>query len=69
MNGKAVELQCNQSSPSCASLKGGKYVAVLLPKNHGMYDCNNVDVYSETANPDNDEKLGEYCLLDKQPAS
>jgi hypothetical protein len=35
---------------------------VRLPKNRGMYDCQNVDLYPRTADPENEEKLGEYCL-------
>ena len=63
--GKSVELQCNQSASGCALLKSGKYTMVVLPKNWGMYDCKNVDVYQETANTDTDQKLGEYCLIQK----
>ena len=63
--GKLVELQCNQSASGCTLLKPGKYTMVALPKNWGMYDCKNVDVYQETANPDTDQKLGEYCLIQK----
>jgi hypothetical protein len=63
--GKAVELQCNQNASGCTPLKSGKYMMVALPKNWGMYDCKNVDVYQETANPDTDQKLGEYCLIQK----
>ncbi len=64
-SGKTIELQCNQSSTSCALLKGGNYVMVLLPKNHGMYDCQNVDIYASDADPDNAQKIGEYCLTQK----
>ena len=62
MSGKSVELQCNVSTPSCAPLKAGKYQMVTLPKNHGMYDCQNADVYDLSANPERDQKIGEYCL-------
>ena len=63
--GKAVELQCNQNASACTLLKSGKYTMVVLPKNWGMYDCKNVDVYQETANTETDQKLGEYCLIQK----
>jgi hypothetical protein len=63
--GKAVELQCNQGSAECTQLKKGNYVMITLPKNHGMYDCQNVDIYPETADPENTEKLGEYCFTTK----
>ena len=62
MSGKTVELQCNVTSPSCSALKPGKYQLVQLPKNHGMYDCQNADVYESAANPASDQRLGEYCL-------
>ena len=63
---KAYTLQCNQGAPSCNPLKAGKYQMVELPKNCGMYDCRNVDVYPEsTVDPENDKKLGEYCLIEK----
>ncbi len=64
-SGKTIELQCNQASTSCTLLKGGNYVMVTLPKNHGMYDCQNVDVYAERADLTSAEKIGEYCLMQK----
>ena|SRR5437868_11554722 len=64
LKGKPAELQCNEGSPSCTKLKAGDYTIVQLPKNHGMYDCQNVEIYSPTA-PDNDEKIGAYCLIQK----
>jgi competence protein ComGC len=63
--GKSIELQCNQSSTSCAPLKAGSYVMVILPKNHGMYDCQNVDIYEGDADPATSQKIGEYCLTQK----
>jgi len=44
---------------------------VELPKNFGMYECRDVEVYPQSAAtpdstlPDKDKKLGEYCLLEK----
>lgn len=63
--GKNIELQCNQTSSSCMPLKSGNYVMVVLPKNHGMYDCQNADIYAGDADPANTQKLGEYCLTQK----
>jgi hypothetical protein len=64
--GKAYELQCNQGVPSCGALKNGRYQLVELPKNFGMYECKDVEVYPESAvTPDKDKKLGEYCLVEK----
>ena len=64
--GKAYELQCNQGAPDCTPLKSGKYQMVELPKNYGMYDCRDVEVYSDSGTaPETNKKLGEYCLLEK----
>lgn len=66
MNGKSVDLQCTQSMPLCTQLKNGKYAVVLLPKNRGMYDCQNVDVYpANSPNLEAAEKIGEFCLIQK----
>ncbi|HEY7096090.1 MAG TPA: hypothetical protein VH437_05160 [Terriglobales bacterium] len=62
MGGKSIELQCNVSTPNCTQLKQGKYQIVQLPKNRGMYDCQNADVYDLSANPETDQKIAEYCL-------
>lgn len=64
LNGKGAELQCNEGNSGCTKLKPGNYQIVQLPKNHGMYDCANVEVYSPSAS-DNDQKLGAYCLIQK----
>ena len=63
-NAKSFELTCNDGAGSCADLKKGNYKMVELPKNHGMYDCQNVDIFAESASED-DQKLGEYCLISK----
>jgi hypothetical protein len=65
MEGKSFELQCNVSSPSCQALKPGKYQMVQLPKNHGMYDCQNADVFEIGKDPSTDQRLAEYCLTVK----
>lgn len=65
MGGKSVELQCNLNTQSCAQLKPGKYQMVQLPKNYGMYDCQNADVYDLSATPGTDQRIGEYCLTVK----
>jgi hypothetical protein len=61
-NGKSLDLQCNDGHAYCKAVKPGEYRMVRLPKNRGMYDCQNVDLYPRTADPENEEKLGEYCL-------
>ena len=68
---KACQLQCNQGAPGCTNLKNGNYLMVELPKNFGMYECRDVEVYPQSAvtpdttPPDKDKKLGEYCLIEK----
>jgi hypothetical protein len=65
-DGKAFELSCNQGATSCVSLKGGKYLLVELPPNHGMYECRDVEVYAAPApGEEPTKKLGEYCLAEK----
>jgi len=59
------ELRCNKGPSSCNAPEPGSYTMVRLPKNWGMYDCANVDLYPTTANPDHDQKIGEYCLIEK----
>ena len=61
-NGKQIQFQCTAEQAWCTALKAGEYQLVRLPKNHGMYDCQNVDLFSSTADVENDDKLGEYCL-------
>lgn len=66
-SGKGYELQCNQSSPFCAAPKPGSYWMVRLEKNHGVYDCDNVDLYQQSVDPaaDDSQVLGEYCISQK----
>ncbi len=65
-SGKPYELQCNKSAPNCNVPEPGSYWMVRLPQNHGMYDCNDVDLYPQSVDPESDEKLlGEYCLNQK----
>ena len=62
----AVQLQCNEGFSSCKPLEAGGYLMVELPPNRGTYDCANVRIYAKSANPESDEKLGEYCRVDPQ---
>jgi|SRR5579864_3050235 len=62
--GKAYALQCNEGASACAQLKVGQYQMVELPKNFGMYDCKDVEVYTD-ASSDKRIKVGEYCLTEK----
>ncbi len=58
-------LHCNKGATACKSPDPGTYIMVRLPKNWGMYDCANVDLYASTADPATSQKLGEYCLIEK----
>jgi hypothetical protein len=63
---KAYQLQCNQGASGCSTLNNGNYQMVELPKNFGMYECRDVEIYPESAiTSDKDKKLGEYCLVEK----
>ena len=63
---KSAELNCNENMSGCTELKKGNYKMLVLPKNRGMYDCQNVRIFAESStDPDNDQKLGEYCLVAK----
>jgi hypothetical protein len=66
-SGKSFELQCTKGAPLCATPQAGIYWMVRLGKNRGYYDCANVDLYQQSANPeDSDAKaLGEYCISEK----
>lgn len=65
-DGKTLELQCNQGAMECNILKSGSYVMLELPKNYGMYDCKNVEIYREDKDkPEGTELLGKYCLIEK----
>lgn len=64
--GQLLELQCNQGASDCRPLKNGSYIMVELPKNYGMYDCKNVEIYREDKDkPEGAELLGKYCLNEK----
>ena len=61
----SFELHCNKGATACKAPEPGSYVMVRLPKNWGMYDCANVDLYAAGADPSSDQKIGEYCLVEK----
>jgi hypothetical protein len=61
----SLELHCNKGVSSCKALEPGTYVMVRLPKNWGMYDCNNADIYPATADPATAQKIGEYYQAEK----
>ena len=62
---KTLDLQCNQGASSCKVLQGGNYLMVELPKNYGMYDCQNVEMYRvDQDKPEAAQKIGEYCMVE-----
>jgi hypothetical protein len=61
----SMELRCNKGPSSCKAPEPGTYQMVRLPKNWGMYDCANVDLYAASADPATDKKIGEYCIVEK----
>ena len=61
---KSFELQCNKGNSGCTMLEPGEYVIVRLPKNHGMYDCANAEVYQKSGNAELGDQLGQYCLME-----
>lgn len=62
---KAVDLNCNEGFPHCSAPKPGEYWMVMLPKNHGVYECQNVDLFPGASDPETGDKVGEYCLPEK----
>ncbi len=64
-DGKPQELQCTESAPNCVAPQAGNYWMVRLPKNHGLYDCDNVDLYLQNEDPETAQKVGEFCLNTK----
>lgn len=63
--GKPFELQCTKNAPYCVVPQAGDYVMVRLPKNHGYYDCANVELYQKSAAEGNSDSLGQYCINEK----
>jgi hypothetical protein len=62
---KTLELQCNQGASGCKALQSGSYLMVELPKNYGMYDCQNVEMYQgDQDKPEAARKIGEYCVVE-----
>lgn len=59
----SFELQCNKEMPGCAVLEPGNYLMLQLPKNHGVYQCTNVEVYRTSTDSKIGDRIGQYCLL------
>jgi len=64
-DGKSLDLQCNEGMGYCKALPSGSYRMVELPKNFGMYDCKNVEIYrADQDKSKSDELIGAYCLME-----
>jgi hypothetical protein len=62
----SLELHCNKDMSGCTVLVPGTYLMVRLPKNRGVYDCANVDIYRTTTDPETGDKIGQYCLVEER---
>lgn len=62
----SFDLHCNQGMTGCAVLQPGNYLMLRLPKNRGMYQCVNVELYRNTSSPELGEKIGQYCLVEEK---
>ncbi|HEX4919837.1 MAG TPA: hypothetical protein VFV92_03760 [Candidatus Bathyarchaeia archaeon] len=62
----SFELRCNKDLSGCTILQPGEYMMVRLPKNRGLYDCANAEVYRKSANSEVGEKLGQYCMVESK---
>jgi len=62
----SFELQCNKNVFGCTVLEPGNYLMARLPKDHGIYDCANVDIYRTTTEPNPGDKIGQYCLVEEK---
>ena len=58
------ELQCNKGATGCTVLDTGEYIMVRLPKNRGLYDCANAEVYRKAEDAQSGNKIGQYCLVE-----
>lgn len=61
----SVELQCNKGFSMCVAPPPGTYVMVRLPKNRGTYECVNVQLYPNGADPEGTQEIGAYCLIER----
>jgi hypothetical protein len=60
----SFDLRCNKGVSGCTILEPGEYMMVRLPKNRGLYDCANAEVYRKSARPEVGDMLGQYCLVE-----
>ena len=60
----SFDLRCNKDLSGCTILEPGEYMMVRLPKNRGLYDCANAEVYRTSADSEVGDRLGQYCLVE-----
>ena len=62
----SFELHCNKGVSGCTVLEPGNYLMVQLPKNRGVYECVNVDIYRTKTDSEVGDELGQYCLVQEK---
>jgi hypothetical protein len=60
----SFDLRCNRDVSGCTILEPGDYMMVRLPKNRGLYDCGNAEVYRKSRDSEVGARLGQYCLVE-----
>ena len=60
----SFDLRCNKDASGCTILEPGEYTMVRLPKNRGLYDCTNAEVYRKSGNSEVGGRIGQYCLVE-----
>jgi hypothetical protein len=62
---KSVQLECVLSAPDCVVPVPGTYLIEKTPGGDSRYqDCANVDILKKNTRPNDEQKVGRYCLLD-----
>jgi hypothetical protein len=62
----SFELHCNQGISFCAVPEPGNYLMLRLPKNRGVYQCANVELYRTTTGSELGDRIGQYCLVEEK---
>jgi hypothetical protein len=62
----SFELQCTKNVFGCTVLEPGNYLMARLPKDHGIYECANADIYRTTTDSKLGNKIGQYCLVEEK---
>lgn len=62
----SFELHCNQGMSGCAVPEPGNYLMLRLPKNHGIYQCANVELYRTTTGSEIGDRIGQYCMVEEK---